>query len=164
MIESFKATLMHAKNADVLLHVIDSSSPEVENRIRVVDEILEEIGCGDIDIIRVFNKVDIAPDRIYIRNVADGSSKSVLISATQGENMEALVSMLKEVVRENKQVFKIKIDMKLGKLIAEIQKSVEVISCSYTDHAVHMEIFSTSGFAGYLSSKGVEVETVHQKA
>lgn len=61
-IEAFKSTLEEAIQADILIHVIDSSSPEMENHITVVRKLLEELGCGDKPVIGVFNKIDIAND------------------------------------------------------------------------------------------------------
>jgi len=163
LIESFKATLMHAKNADLLLHVIDSSSPEAERRIRTVDAILEEIGCGDIDILRVFNKIDITPDRVCIRDLAGKSDRAVIVSVQEGENMDALVSLLKRIIREHRQVFRIEVDVRKGKLIAQIRRSAEIIECDYTENTARMELYGTSEFAEYLSSRGVNVEEISEK-
>lgn len=161
LIESFKATLMHARNADLLLHVIDSSSPEVENRIRVVEGILDEIGCGDIDTVRVFNKMDIARDGVYIRNLADESGKAVLISAKDGDNMDSLIALLKNIMKKRTCTFRVNVKLERGKIISEIRKSAELLACTYADNSARMEIRGTPGFAGYLRSQGLDVEEIH---
>ncbi|MHC4575003.1 MAG: GTPase HflX [Planctomycetota bacterium] len=59
LVASFKATLEEAINADLLLHVVDASSPEALAQIRSVDSVLAEIGCGERPVLILFNKVDI---------------------------------------------------------------------------------------------------------
>jgi GTP-binding protein HflX len=59
LVASFKATLEEAVNADLLLHIIDVSNPEVLKQIESVKKVLAEIGCGEKPMLEVFNKVDI---------------------------------------------------------------------------------------------------------
>ncbi len=62
LISSFKSTLMESIHADVLLHVIDVSDPEVNVKIKVVDDILNELGRNTGNVIYIFNKIDLAPN------------------------------------------------------------------------------------------------------
>ena len=63
LIQAFKSTLMESVHADVLLHVIDVSDPEVEEKIHVVNNILRELGIYlETSMIYIFNKIDAAPD------------------------------------------------------------------------------------------------------
>jgi len=62
LISAFKSTLMESIHADVLLHVIDVSDPEVDTKIEVVKEILQELGRNTDDVVYVFNKIDAAAD------------------------------------------------------------------------------------------------------
>jgi GTPase len=59
LIRSFKSTLMESIHADVLLHVIDVSDPEINIKIKVVDDILKELGRKAGDVVYVFNKIDV---------------------------------------------------------------------------------------------------------
>ncbi|RME19842.1 MAG: GTPase HflX [Bacteroidetes bacterium] len=59
LIESFKSTLDEAREADILLHVVDVSHPSFEEHIKVVNETLREIGAGNKTMIVVFNKIDL---------------------------------------------------------------------------------------------------------
>jgi GTP-binding protein HflX len=58
LVAAFRSTLSEAREADLLLHVIDASDPNVRDRIVQVNEVLGEIGAGDIPQIQVFNKLD----------------------------------------------------------------------------------------------------------
>src|SRR5690606_32086060 len=58
LVAAFRSTLSEAREADLLLHVIDAADPLREERIRQVDAVLAEIGAGDIPQLLVFNKID----------------------------------------------------------------------------------------------------------
>lgn len=59
LVESFKSTLDEVREADLLLHVVDISHHNFEDHIASVNQILQEIGCGDKKTIMVFNKIDL---------------------------------------------------------------------------------------------------------
>ncbi|HUQ85888.1 MAG TPA: GTPase HflX [Candidatus Limnocylindrales bacterium] len=59
LVSAFKSTLMESIHADVLLHVIDVSDPEVNLKIKVVDDILKELGRNTGNVIYIFNKIDL---------------------------------------------------------------------------------------------------------
>ena len=61
LISAFKSTLMESIHADVLLHVIDVSDSEVDAKIQVVTDILQELGRDTSDVVYIFNKIDIVP-------------------------------------------------------------------------------------------------------
>ncbi len=72
LVTSFRATLEEIREADVLLHVIDLSSPRAGEQAPSVDDILADIGASDVPVIRVFNKIDLLPskDDLAARNAA----------------------------------------------------------------------------------------------
>ena len=66
LVASFKATLEEARQADLLLHVVDASSPEAEAQIQAVKAVLAELGLEDHPTLLVLNKTDQVPDRSYL--------------------------------------------------------------------------------------------------
>ncbi len=62
LVASFKSTLEEALDASLLLHIIDASDPGFERQLEVTNEVLGEIGAGDVPRIRVFNKIDYVGD------------------------------------------------------------------------------------------------------
>lgn len=105
LIESFKSTLAESIEADLLLHVVDISSPNFEEQMSIVKETLLEIGAGDKKTILVFNKVDAfqnKKDDFFVGNtgltarefekswLAKENAPAVFISATQKDNIETL--------------------------------------------------------------------------
>jgi GTP-binding protein HflX len=91
LIEAFKATLEESGEADVLLHVIDLSSPQMEQQIRVVDELIQEFGWNKKPIIYVFNKIDQAP---LERQFQVKAFPRVFVSALKGEGIDKLTKQM----------------------------------------------------------------------
>lgn len=87
LIEAFKATLEESAEADVLLHVVDLSSPVMEQQIRVVEELMKEFGWHTKPLIHVFNKIDSAP---FERQFQVKAFPRVFVSALTGEGMDKL--------------------------------------------------------------------------
>src|SRR5437762_782651 len=81
LVASFKATLEEARQADLLLHVVDASSPEAEQQIEAVKEVLNEMGLENHPTLLVLNKSDKVPDRSYLDVLKAHHSESVAISA-----------------------------------------------------------------------------------
>ncbi len=91
LIEAFKATLEESGEADVLLHVIDLASPQMDQQIRVVDELIQEFGWEKKPIIYVFNKIDRAP---VDRQFQVKAFPRVLVSALKGEGIDKLLKQM----------------------------------------------------------------------
>src|SRR6185295_13657007 len=64
LIEAFKSTLEEVRRADLLVHVVDATSPEAEEQVRIVESVLEEIGAADTPTILAWNKIDMRPDAV----------------------------------------------------------------------------------------------------
>jgi GTP-binding protein HflX len=108
LIESFKSTLDEVREADLLLHVVDSAHPFHDNQIEVVKNTLAEIGAGNIPVILVLNKIDkleseekpIDLDALKGYYNQHGFEAVVFVSATHKENIQALRQMIFEHVRK----------------------------------------------------------------
>lgn len=69
LVEAFKSTLDAARGADLLIHVIDASDNEWERKEEVTNETLNEIGAGEIPVLRVFNKIDLVEDTSNLNRI-----------------------------------------------------------------------------------------------
>ena len=87
LIEAFKATLEESGEAEVLMHVIDLSSDQMDHHIRVVEELMREFGWDKKPVIYVFNKVDLAP---VARQFQVKAFPRVLVSAFKGDGLDKL--------------------------------------------------------------------------
>ena len=135
LIEAFKSTLEEAVVADVILHVIDSSSPEMENQIKVVENVLGDIGASGKPELCVFNKCDKAGRPAVTR---DG--RCVYISAKTHENLDKLIEVLAETAPGAKRRVKAVIPYSEGQLVSELHDNQKVISESYGAEGTEMEL------------------------
>lgn len=95
LIDAFKATLEESANADILIHVIDMSNPNMENQIDVVDELIQQFNWRGKQVIRAYNKMDIAP--FQKRFQARGENR-VFISAQTGEGLDQLKGLMNRCI------------------------------------------------------------------
>ncbi len=96
LMDSFRSTLDEAHEADLLLHVVDAGIHDLRERIQVVDEVLERIGCSDIPQLQVFNKVDMVDERRRREILSLGKGMMISCAALEGidELKERIASLL----------------------------------------------------------------------
>ena len=99
LVAAFSATLEETALADVLLHVIDAAHPEHERQIDDVNEVLREIGAGDVPQIVLYNKTDLLPPeerRFGVLRDVQGRAVAANISVKTGEGLDVLREILAE--------------------------------------------------------------------
>jgi GTP-binding protein HflX len=101
LIAAFRATLMEAREADLLLHVIDASDPFHAERQEEVDEVIASIGADAIPTVRVYNKIDLTNLEPGLQGDADpdsdhAGSTRAFVSALTGAGLEALLADIEE--------------------------------------------------------------------
>jgi len=101
LVAAFRSTLQEAREADLLLHVVDASDPLRDERTLQVREVLRGIGAGDIRELLVFNKIDLVGEKPRIVRRADGSEALVSVSAVTGAGLPALREALAHAARPN---------------------------------------------------------------
>jgi GTP-binding protein HflX len=100
LVAAFRSTLMEAREADLLLHVVDCADPEREQRIAQVQALVEGIGAGAIPQLRVYNKIDrLARAPELVRDAA-GRPAAVWLSAANGAGVDLLRGALQETFGE----------------------------------------------------------------
>lgn len=95
LIAAFKATLAEARDAALLLHVIDVSDPHHQDRIAQVEAVLDEIGAGEVPRVQVYNKLDLAPDD-GARVSWERRGTAVPVSAVTGLGLDALRDVIRK--------------------------------------------------------------------
>lgn len=97
LIEAFKATLEESAEADILLHVVDLSSPNMERQVEVVEGLIKEFKWEDKKIIHIFNKCDLAPIEKQFRIK---QFPRVFVSALTGQGLDQLKKMMADSINE----------------------------------------------------------------
>jgi GTPase len=101
LVAAFRSTLQEARDADLLLHVVDASDPLRDERVEQVREVLRGIGAGEIRELVVLNKIDLAGEKPRIVQGADGVAALVSVSAVIGDGLPGLREALAHAVRPN---------------------------------------------------------------
>lgn len=138
LINAFRSTLEEAKEADLLLNVVDLSNKNYQMQIDVTNDTLKHIGVEDVPIINVFNKID------KISGVETKNDKvNVYISAHSGEGIEDLVSLIKEYLFKNNKRYSLLIPYTSSKVFSYLKEEANVISFEEKDNGILVEIDSS---------------------
>jgi len=96
LVDAFKSTLEESIEADLLLHVVDSSSPVRDMQMAEVDSVLADIGAGEVPRLLVFNKIDRSDRAASVERDAYGTIRAVFLSAASGDG----IGLLREAIAE----------------------------------------------------------------
>ncbi|MCH8496098.1 MAG: GTPase HflX [Balneolales bacterium] len=133
LIESFKSTLDEVREADLLLHVVDASSPYASEYITVVHQTLKDIGAEDKPEILVLNKVDLINDESVFNALKADYPDAVYGSATRGIGIETLNETLLQRTISDVQFHEMKLPVSNFKAIAYIHENADVEELKYDE-------------------------------
>jgi GTP-binding protein HflX len=122
LVAAFRSTLQEARDADLLLHVVDASDPLRDERIDQVREVLRGIGAADIRELLVFNKIDLTNDKPRTIAAVDGAARQVWASAASGAGLEGLREALAAAVRPNQVRRTLHLQLKAAAVRSELYK------------------------------------------
>lgn len=137
LIEAFKSTLEEAKYADLILHVVDMSNPQMDEQMAVTYETLESLGVLNKTVITVFNKSDQAPSGTLIRDFR--SDARITVSAKTGENLQNLQEMIEEWIRKQQMEIKRIYPYKEAGKIQIIRAYGEIVTEEYREEGIYVE-------------------------
>jgi GTP-binding protein HflX len=137
LINAFKSTLEEAVYADLLLHIVDASSNEADEQIKIVNELLDSMGVLNKPIITVFNKMDLVNNKS--RPTLDFyGGKPVEISAVTGFGIDELVSEIEELLPEDEIELNLFIPFDSAKILNYIHENSKILSKKYTEDGVEI--------------------------
>ncbi|MGQ0617986.1 MAG: GTPase HflX [Acidimicrobiia bacterium] len=136
LVEAFKSTLEVVNEADLLVHVVDSSSAEPEAQIRAVHDVLAEIGAAAIPELQAFNKADLAPGEAA--RLADRNPGSVALSARTGEGVDLLLDTLAERLRARNTVVELVVPYERGDVLAAVHREGSVLTETPEDSGMRL--------------------------
>lgn len=139
LVEAFKSTLEEVCCADILIHVIDSSSSQMEAQMQVVYETLHELGADGKPVITVFNKQDLLTERQSFRDFR--AERSILSSAYTGQGLEELKDAVSDVLRSQKIYIERLYPYEKAGLIQLIRKKGELIEEKYQEDGIFVRAY-----------------------
>ena len=157
LVAAFKATLEETLNADLLLHVIDAATEQREDHIHQVNDVLEEIGAGDIPQLQVYNKLDLLEQPARIDRDAEGNPQRVWLSAASGEGVDLLLQAVAELVGQDMVNETLDIGPDQGRLRAALYRLGAVAAEDYgADGVAHLQVRLPRADWNRLMKKGPE--------
>lgn len=148
LIEAFKSTLEEAKYADIILHVVDASNPQMDDQMYIVYETLMNLEVKNKPVITAFNKQDKVDGEVILRDFK--ANHVVNISAKTGEGLENLQNVIEEVLREQKilieQLYpyadagKIQLIRKYGELLEEEYREEGIFAKGYVPIEIYEKV------------------------
>ncbi|TLD41161.1 MAG: GTP-binding protein HflX [Candidatus Jettenia ecosi] len=140
LISSFKATLEEARHADLLLHVVDISSPVVQEQIDAVNAVLKELGCDNKPVIMVFNKIDTITNESIVPLLRNRYGGCVMISAKTQRGIEDLKRRIEGELEQNFVEIELSCSPGNGKLIAYLHEHAHIISSQFHEQSVTFKL------------------------
>lgn len=151
LVEAFKATLEEVRTADLLLHVVDASSPMSAERMDVVDRVLREIGATGAPRLVVMNKTDLMEPGARIPSGPD----TIAISALHADGLERLLEAIARSFATMREEVAVRIPSARGDLVAMARRDGEVLSEEYQDGTVAIRARVSGAVAGRLRKAAI---------
>lgn len=133
LVESFHATLEETLEADLLLHVIDSSSEDMHEQIQAVKNVLAEID-NDVPVLNVYNKIDLTDEPAHIGYAKEGQPNRVYVSSRQNLGMEELSLAVQQLLTGNLTTFDLTLPYSAGQFKNTLYELGVILEESYDDN------------------------------
>ncbi len=161
LVEAFKSTLDVVIDADLLLHVVDASAPDVQGNIDAVRRTLHAIGAQDVPEVMVFNKIDLNPD---VSGLLGRYPGAVAVSAKEGTGIDGVLEVLSDRLRAMTELVELTVPYDRGDVLAKIHREGQVLSETADEAGMiiraRLDPDSKGRLAEWLSGKDAVPEAV----
>lgn len=144
LVEAFKATLEELEYADLLLHVIDASDPELEAHIAVVDRLIDKLAKPGVPVLRCYNKVDLLDDMSKL----PVSESNVFMCARNGIGMDELLTRIEETLTGTLHHVTLLLPYSEAGVLEILHKQAQVLRTDYTADGVEVEAICSEELYG----------------
>ena len=151
LIDAFKSTLEEAKYADILLHVVDASDPEMRAHMETVYATLRDLKAEDKPILTAFNKCDRDLGEALLYDPQ--ADETVRISALTGQGLEYLKEILQNLLRQQKVYLDRLFPYAQAAEAARIRKYGQVLEESYEEDGIHIKAYVPKRLAGEFTQE-----------
>jgi GTP-binding protein HflX len=137
LVEAFRSTLEVVKESDLLVHVVDSASPDPEGQIEAVRAVLVEIGAGEVPELLAFNKGDVSTEACRLVGRHPGS---VVMSALTGEGLPSLLEAIGDRLRAGARILDLVVPYERGDVLAAVHREGEVLVESHDESSARLRV------------------------
>jgi GTPase len=164
LVASFRATLEEARDADILIHVVDSSHPDWEGQMHVVERVLAELGLADRPILPVFNKIDAVPDQTgFATRVRELHPGAITTTTQRTDGLASLKTALRDMERRGRPTVRVRLPVSDGARLAALYRDGEVLSREDHDSQCDVVVRLDAWQIDRLRSQGVEVDQLRKE-
>lgn len=146
LIEAFKSTLEEAKYADIIIHVVDASNPQMDTQMYVVYETLRQLGVEGKKVITLFNKQDRLEEKVNHRDFQ--ADYVINTSAKTGQGLDELKQVLLEILRDEQIYIERLYSFQEAGKIQLIRKYGELLEEEYQENGISVKAYVTREIYG----------------
>jgi GTP-binding protein HflX len=139
LIEAFRSTLEEAKYSDIILHVVDSSNPDVDSQMHIVYDTLNKLGIQDKEIITAFNKQDRPEADHSIRDLK--ADYTIKISAKTGTDVDKLLQLIEKILNDRKILLEREFPYSDAGKIQMIRKFGQLLEEEYRQDGIYVKAY-----------------------
>lgn len=135
LVQAFRSTLEEVKEADLLLHVIDSSNEKYDEYCKTTQEVLMNLGVEDIPVIYVYNKID--------RNrygLVQPREPYVFVSAKEQMNLDVLEDTVSRMLFKEYAIYDLNIPYECGKIYTQLQQETAILETQYLEDSIYVKV------------------------
>lgn len=135
-VQSFRSTLEEVKDADLLIHVIDASSPYYHNQIETTLSVLKELDALDIPMIYVYNKMDLVHQPIVHEQ-----GICIDVSVKEKKRLDDLENMIIDILFKDYELISVYIPYEEGHIFSEIEYQYEILHIEYLEKEIYISFY-----------------------
>lgn len=135
-VQSFHSTLEEVKDADLLIHVIDASSPYYHNQIETTLSVLKELDALDIPMIYVYNKMDLVHQPIVHEQ-----GICIDVSVKEKKRLDDLENMIIDILFKDYELISVYIPYEEGHIFSEIEYQYEILHIEYLEKEIYVSFY-----------------------
>ena len=139
LVEAFKSTLEEAKYADIIIHVVDVSNPQMDGQMHVVYETLRQLGAEGKPVVTLFNKQDLLENPVRQKDFR--ADYSIPASAKTGQGLEELKKALLEIIRRDQIYIERLYDFSEAGKIQIIRSRGQLVSEEYVPEGIAVKAY-----------------------
>ncbi len=137
LIEAFKSTLEEVTEASLIIHVIDASSPFVEEQIKTTIDVLNKLGCSNIPVLYCFNKIDLVKNEIFIPT---SYSPMIKISNQNNDGINELINYIDNTLFTKSYSVTLLIPYDKGNIYNILKEKANVENTEYLENGIKCKV------------------------
>lgn len=148
LIDAFRSTLEEAALADILIHVVDASSPYAEQQMEIVYQTLRELGAGGKPVITLFNKQDLVTEEKHLHDFH--ADYAIPVSVRHKEGLDRFLEILEQVVRKGQILVERVLPYQNAGIIAQIRQTGQILEEEYLADGIRVRAYVPEDLYGRL--------------